>query len=480
MIVIAGEDGMRIVDRLRQVVGEAGVLDASEVARKAGIWREDTIRARAIIRPATTAEVATILAICHEARQPVVIHGGLTGLVRGADSRSTDIVLSLERMREIERVDAAGRTMTTQAGVTLQRIQEAAAAEDLFFPLDLGARGSAQIGGNIATNAGGNRVIRFGMIRDMVLGLEAVLADGTVLSSMNQMLKNNAGYDLKQLFVGTEGTLGVVTRAVLRLREAPVTRASALVAVDGFDNLTGLLRAADRGLGGTLAAFEVMWQGFYRLVTTSPATGTAPLARKHEYYALIEALGGDPEGDAVRFERMLATAWEQGLIADAAVAQSEAETAALWALRDDVDQVFQFPATRIFDVSLPLLAVPEYLRILQEALARAWSGHKCFVFGHLGDGNIHLAISPGSDSAETTVQLEEIVYRPLPEFGGSVSAEHGIGIDKKPYLGLCRSQTEIALMARLKAALDPRGILNPGVVVDMPGTRSQSSSSTSK
>jgi FAD/FMN-containing dehydrogenase len=457
---------MEIVERIRAIVGERGVLDCREAAlRKAGIWRDDSIKARAIIRPRTTDELSAVLACCHAAGQAVVIHGGLTGLVRGADSTASDIVLSLERMRDIEAMDPIGRTVTVQAGVPLQQVQEAAEAHGLMFPLDLGARGSAQIGGNIATNAGGNRVIRFGMVRDMVLGLEVVLADGTVISALNQMLKNNAGYDLKQLFIGTEGTLGVITRAVLRLREAPRSRSTALVGINEFDAAVQFLRLADSGLGGMLSAFEVMWRDFYSLVTAA-TRGKPPVDDSFGLYVLLEALGGDPAGDESRFENILSAAIERGLIGDAVVAKSEAQRTALWALRDDVEQVFQYSPMQIFDVSLPLTTIPGYLDLLRQSLEAQWPQNRLFVFGHLGDGNLHLAISTADPDPAAQRQLEEIVYRPLGELGGSVSAEHGIGMDKKPYLRLCRSETEISLMKGLKAALDPAAILNPGKVVD--------------
>src|SRR5690348_15447516 len=272
-----------LVPELKKLLGENAVSDSAE-AVKSGLGGRGRLGVPvAVVKPASTAEVASVLRLCHGAGQPVVPWGGLTGLVEGARSDGA-IALSLQRMNHIEEIDSEGATMTVEAGCVLQTACEAAEAKGLFFPLDLGARGSATIGGTIATNAGGNRVIRYGMMRDMVLGLEAVLADGTVLSSMNHLIKNNAGYDVKQLFIGTEGTLGIVTRAVLRLRPRPVSQNTAIAAIAGFAGLPALLRHMERRLGGTLSAFEVMWADFYQLVTTPPAKGRPPVPHGQPYY----------------------------------------------------------------------------------------------------------------------------------------------------------------------------------------------------
>jgi len=367
-------------------------------------------------------------------------------------------------MNAIEEIDAEGATMTVQAGCVLQTVCEAADAKGLFFPLDLGARGSATIGGNISTNAGGNRVIRYGMMRELVLGLEAVLADGTVMSSMNHLIKNNAGYDPKQIFIGSEGTLGIVTRAVLRLRPKARSQNTAFVAVDDFKALPQLLRGVERGLGGSLSAFEVMWEDFYRLVTTEPALGKPPVAYGHPYYVLIEALGGDQEEDANRFERVLASQIEDGSISDAVIAKSQGERDRMWALRDDVAQVARNAPIFTFDVSLKLSAMEVYIRDVQESLRSRWPKATLMVFGHLGDGNLHLIPGVGDGSGETRHEVENIIYGALRKCGGSVSAEHGIGLEKRDYLAWSRNEQEIALMRTLKHAFDPHNILNPGKI----------------
>jgi FAD/FMN-containing dehydrogenase len=368
-------------------------------------------------------------------------------------------------MRAIEAIDPVQRIAVVQAGVTLQALQEAVEQHDLSFPLDLGARGSATLGGNAATNAGGNRVIRYGMMRVMILGLEVVLADGTVMSSMNHLIKNNAGYDLKQIFVGSEGTLGIITRLVLRLREKPRSQDVAIVAVPDFAALTKLLKHIDGALGGALSAFEVMWQSFYRLVTSPPARGKAPLGQEHPYYVLIESLGADVKLDSERFVAALESALEQKLIADAAVAQSEADRRAFWALRDDVVQVMVGGQPVVFDISLPLAAMEGYVEILSGDLKAGIGEHRLWIFGHLGDGNLHVIVQvQPQDYLALRPKIEALVYRSLGGLGGSISAEHGIGLEKKPYLAVCRSESEIALMRTLKKALDPDGILNPGKI----------------
>ena len=453
-----------VLEALRAIVGDAGVLDAETLAqRSAGAMRRDTLCAAALVRPASTAEVAAVLRWCHAHGVSVVPQGGLSGLVHGADAGATEVILSLERMRQIEAIDPLQRTATVQAGVVLQTLQEAVAEHGLAFPLDLGARGSATLGGMAATNAGGNRVIRYGMTRDMVLGLEVVLADGTVVSSLNSLIKNNTGYDLKQLFIGSEGTLGVITRLVLRLREQACCANMAFVALDSFDAVARFLKHMDRSLGGTLSAFEVLWQSFYRLVTTAPALGKPPLLQDYPYYVLVESQGSDPALDTQRFLQAMESAFEAGMVADAAIARSEDDCRRFWALRDDVAQVLVGGVPMVFDISLPIRHMQAYTEQLRDALEPALGAHKLWVFGHLGDGNLHVAVQVAPQQlAAARARVEVLVYGPLAAFQGSVSAEHGIGLEKKPYLPISRSAEELALMRTLKQALDPKGLLNPG------------------
>ena len=447
-----------LLNQLAEIVGDGGLLFGEALAERLVPHGHPL----AIVRPRTTEEVSKVLKACSDVGQPVIPYGGLTGLVEATASNATEVAISLERMNHIEEIDSASRTMTVQAGVALQLVQEAADAEEMMFPLDIGARGSATIGGNVATNAGGNRVIRYGMMRDQILGMEVVLADGTILSSLNKIIKNNTGYDLKQLFIGSEGTLGIVTRLVLRLRPKPVSQQMAFLAANSFEEVTDILNRLDARLGGSLSAFEVLWQDYYRLVTTPPAAGKPPLAHDYAYYILVEALGGDDSSDADRFLQVLSDAMEEGVVADGTIAQSQAERDAMWAIRDDVGQVGQHRPVFSFDISVPLSKMDSYVVELRQALNTKWPGNHLSVFGHLGDGNLHIVVGVGDKSAKAAV--EAVVYAGLPERGGSVSAEHGIGVQKKQYLGLSRSADEILVMQALKKTLDPRDILNPGKI----------------
>jgi FAD/FMN-containing dehydrogenase len=451
-----------LLARLKGELPADAVLEGAALEGRTEDWlKRQPLRAAVLLRPASTAQVSAALKLCHAARQPVIVHAGLTGLVHGTDTSASDVVLSLERMRRIESIDPVQRVAVVEAGLTLQALQEAAEAAGLAFPLDLGARGSATLGGIAATNAGGNRVLRFGMMREMVLGLEAVLADGTVLPAMNRLIKNNSGYDLKHLFLGSEGTLGVVTRLALRLREKPARQDVMFAAVPGFEALAALLKHMDRVLGGALAAFEVMWPEFYELVTTPPAAGRAPVPHGAPFYVLVEALGSE----AGRFQSACEGAIESGLVSDAAIAQSQAEVGAIWALRDDVLQCTRWGMPFAFDVSLPIRDMPAYVERVRAELRAAWPQVRVWVFGHMGDGNLHVVVSPDGLPADARPRVERIVYEPLRSIGGAVSAEHGIGLEKKPWLAISRSPEEIALMRTLKQALDPKGILNPGRVV---------------
>jgi FAD/FMN-containing dehydrogenase len=448
---------------LRAIVGEQGMLEGAAVRERAATLWHGRVDAELLVRPRSTEQVSAVLRLCHARAQPVVTHGGLTGLVNGADANVRELVLSLELMNSIERIDVPGRTLRAQAGAKLGQVQRAAEECGMVFPLDLGARDSATVGGNISTNAGGLRVLRYGMMRNLVLGIEAVLADGTVLTSLNRMLKNNAGYDLKQLFIGSEGTLGVVTRAELRLVSRTRSQETLLAALPSFDALVELLGRLDAGLGGQLAAFEALWGNYYDYNTAPPAQNSAPLSRGAPFYAIAETLGGDPEHDRARLEAVLAQALEEGLLTDVTIASSETERRTIWAIREDVWQVGNIAPLLTFDVSLPIETMKAYTEKVSADVDSFAGPNRAFVFGHMADGNLHLVIAAGDDPAARAA-IERMVYGPLAEIGGSVSAEHGIGLEKRAYLPLSRTAAEISTMRLLKNALDPRGILNPGKV----------------
>jgi FAD/FMN-containing dehydrogenase len=457
----------QLIERIRDIVGPAGILTGDDVRSRSDGWPPvGGCKARAIVRPASTDEVAAVLRLCNEAAQPVVTHGGLTGLVGGARTTPGDLALSMERMSGVGPVDHVNRTLIAEAGAPLQKVQEAAEDAGFLFPLDLGARGSATIGGNISTNAGGNAVIRYGMAREQLLGIEAVLADGTVISSMKDVIKNNTGYDLKQLFIGSEGTLGIVTRAVLRLRPLPRSRNTALLALDRFEDVADFLRSMDAALGGTLSAFEVMWNDFYRLLVADDGAHGVPLDGSHAFYVLLEATGGHEDSDRRRFEESLEEALTAGTIVDAVIAQSRQQRQDLWAIRDDVETMMKklYPPLT-FDISLSIPMLDDYVDEVRSALRQRWPEARMITFGHLGDGNIHLVLTVGSLEPEDVRGVEEIVYGALGRRGGVISAEHGIGLEKRAYLSHSRSPAEIALMKTLKSALDPKNILNPGKVL---------------
>ncbi len=458
----------QLIAQIQKIVGEADLISARDVHERPTNWLGGGNRqALAIVRPASTDELSQVMKLCHENRQTVVPIGGLSGLVQGTETTASDLVVSLERMRKIEHLDEVGATITVQAGVPLQTVQEQAEAVNLAFPVDLGARGSANIGGLIATNAGGNQVIRYGMMREQVLGLEAVLADGTIISSMNSMLKNNAGYDLKQLFIGSEGTLGIVTRAVLRLRPAMISNNTALVALNDFDDISQILKTFSGALGETLSAFEVMWNNYYSLILKGNPDHKPPLKPEYNYYILIEASGGDLDADAQRFAEVLEDALGNGLILDAVIANSQEQGKALWAIRDDIiTLVMTLLPSGAFDVSLPVVHMKNYVSMVENNLQEKWGKKaKLAVFGHLGDCNIHLAVGSGVEGELPHDEVEKSVYEPLVAFGGSVSAEHGIGLEKRNWLSSSRTADEIKLMRTLKTALDPENLLNPGKVL---------------
>jgi len=475
-----------LLNRLKNIVGDEHVLDQAEVAQRAThFWDSSPMQALALVKPYNTEEVSKVLKLCHSVGQPVVTHGGLTGLVDGEKASDSEVVLSLERMRKIESIDTAGRTMAVQAGCILQHAQEAASEHGLLYGLDLGARGSCTIGGNVSTNAGGLSVLRYGMTREQVLGLEAVLADGTVLSSMNTLLKNNAGYDLKQLFIGSEGTLGVVTRAVLRLRPNTPTVQTAILAFDNFTQVSNTLAHMTAKLNAQLNAFEIIWNEFYRLSTSDSIKGAAraPLSDNYAVYAIVESQGTNNQADQLTFMQALESAIEDDKIVDAVVAQSEKERSQIWTIRENVDLVLRHQPAFIYDISLPIISMESYLTHIKKQLQALWPEVVVYAYGHLADCNLHIAVAPTpqnyvenpDNSNVETVQLSaeqqewyracnKIMFEPLNDIGGTLSAEHGIGLMKKPYLHYSRTAAEIKTMRLLKRSLDPTNILNPGKI----------------
>ena len=453
-------------DAIKQLIQELGpdvILTGADISEKyhADSSGETAHAPVAVARPASTEQVSDILRTCSAANQKIVVQGGLTGLCGGATPQGEEIALSLERLNGIEELDAESMTMTVLAGTPLQSIQDAAEDAGFLFPLDLGARGSCNIGGNISTNAGGNEVIRFGMTRNLVLGLEVVLADGTVITSLNKMLKNNAGYDLKHLFIGTEGTLGIVTRAVLRLFAKPEGRSTALVALESFDDVISFLHFMSREFSGSLSSFEVMWDSYYDYIIKHVHTVSSPFDERYPIYVLTEV--NDRSGqDAL--ESALGEELEKERILDAVICKSEREREAIWAIRDGVGEAMAVIKDNAnFDVSVPINNMAEFLARLEPEIKALLPNTAMLVFGHIGDGNLHLVFTV--DRKEDKKTVYDVVYKQVGAYNGSISAEHGIGMMKRAYLHQSRSDEEIALMKLLKQAIDPNNILNPGRVL---------------
>ncbi|MDH1764178.1 FAD-binding oxidoreductase [Comamonas aquatica] len=451
---------------LRHTLGAEAVLSGDAVpARYHTDWSgTPPVTPLALVRPRSTEDVSATLRLCHQHRVPVVPQGGLTGLAGAAVPSADCVALSLERMPAIEAIDARSATMTVQAGATLQAVQEAAVDAGLAFGVDLGARGSCQIGGNVSTNAGGNGVLQHGMMREQVLGLEVVLADGTVLPMLRPMIKNNTGYDLKHFFIGAEGTLGVITRVLLRLRPQPKAKVTALVAMPGFDESLAVLQRMQQHFGNSVAAFELMWDSF---VQTSIHWQhlQAPFAESHPFLALIDIDGKDEASLREAVEEALGEAMEAGDVLDAVIAQSQTQAKMLWKLREapaEMNTNMHPPIN--FDVSLPQSEIGRFAEACQAAFDARWPGNHSIFFGHVGDGNLHVSTDGKTVNGECDA-VEAELYRLVGEFHGSVSAEHGIGLHKKPYLALSRTPQELAAMRAIKAALDPLGLMNPGKVL---------------
>jgi FAD/FMN-containing dehydrogenase len=454
-----------IIDLLIKTFGKDHLLTHDEAAdRVASNWRQhENLDCLALLRPKTTEQISKMLQICNEFDQPVVPHGGLTNVVGGVATKPGEIALSLERMNQIEEINVQDKTVTVQAGVVLSDLQKALADQGQHFPLDLGAKGTCMIGGNIASNAGGLQALRYGVMRNLVLGLEVVLADGTIISSMNKMMKNNAGYDLKQLFIGSEGTLGIITRAVLKMEDLPKTRCTAFIALESFEKAVQLLRYAKKHLNNGLTSFELLWQDYYTLMTSSPSPYSPPLSQTFPFYVLMETHGQDAEKDKILFEEFLEKSLEEGLIADAAIAQSQQELDWFWGIRENVELVFSVHSpVFLFDVSLAISDMDAYIKKIRTELQKIWPDLHFYSFGHMGDGNLHLFVSCGDDNASTKHLVEEIIYKPLQQIDGSITGEHGIGLEKKSWLHLSRTAEEIQLMKTIKKAFDPKGILNRG------------------
>ena len=464
-----------LLDHLRSIVGAAQLLTDGDLSAWEVDWRRrGRGKALAVVRPADTAQVAAVVRACAAHGTAIVAQGGNTGLVGGSvpDASGTQVLLSLARLNRIRAVDAANLTLTAEAGCVLQAVQEAAAAQELLFPLSLAAEGSCTIGGNLATNAGGTQVLRFGNARELCLGLEVVTAQGEVWDGLAGLRKDNTGYDLRQLFIGSEGTLGIITAATLKLYPQPAAVTTALASVDSLDHAVGLLQLAQAKLGAGLTGFEVMNAFSLELVRTHFPQLTQPLPPA-PWTVLLEQSDSESAAHATAlFESTLVTALDAGLINDAAVATTLDQAAAMWHLRESIPLAqAQEGANVKHDISLPVSRIPAFVAATDAALAQAFPGMRLVDFGHLGDGNLHYNVQApaGVASADFLRDAEKavsaLVYDAVAAHGGSISAEHGIGALKRDELARRKSPVAMALMRSLKAALDPQGLLNPGRVI---------------
>lgn len=416
----------------------------------------------AVFRPSTTAEVSEIVKACVQVGQSFTVQGGLTGLAGGACPDKGDVVISLERMTKIEEIDHLGGTAIVQAGVVLEQLQQAVLEQGWYFPLDLGARGSCQIGGNVATNAGGNKVFRYGTTRELVLGLEVVLPDGSVLNMLNRVIKNNTGLDLKHLFIGTEGRYGIVTRVCVRLFPKPEAVHNALVALSSFGDVARLLKEARGGLA-ELASFEVMWDNY--LKAAANATKRAiPFEGQYPIYVLLE-VEGSAYGLQDKFMTFLEKQLECGLLQDVIIPQSEEQSKNLWHIRDGIAEIFRTMQYFVaFDIGVPLKYMQTMIDEVNHAISTHYPHAINLFFGHLGDGNLH--ILTGKLKQEELEAVDELVYQITAKYDGSITAEHGIGRIKKPFLHYSRSSEQIALMQSIRQVINPNNLLNNGRVVD--------------
>jgi FAD/FMN-containing dehydrogenase len=464
-----------LVDDLAAIVGASHVLTDASAIEPYLIDCRDRFhgRARAIVRPATTAEVAKVVRACAHARVPIVPQGGNTSMCGGAtpDATGEAIVLSLVRMKAVRATDAANKTMTVEAGITLHDAQQAAQEAGMFFPLSLASEGTCTIGGNLSTNAGGTAVLRYGNARELVLGIEVVLADGRVLDALRGLRKDNSGYDLKQLFIGSEGTLGIVTAAVLKLFAAPHTRVTALAAVESVDDAVALLRAMQQAAGDRLTGFELLSGVALSLSHRHHPELPDPLPG-HPWYALLQI--DDTQAHAALTELVetaLSRAVEDGIVVDATIAQSQEQARKLWALRENVSEAQRREGPNIkHDISLPISAIATFCRDTARAIDDAFAGARLVVFGHLGDGNLHYNVAapegvPAREFMQRADAVNRVVHDRVAAAGGSISAEHGIGQLKRDELAHYRDPLDLELMRRIKSALDPQHLLNPGKVV---------------
>ncbi len=465
-----------VIDRLKAVAGPEGTLeDPADIAPYCRSWRDGWEgKVPLVLRPANTKEVAALVAVCAETGTPIIPQGGNTGLTGAGQPHDdgSEVIISTNRMRSVREVDIQNDTLTVEAGVVLADIQRIAAENDRLFPLSLGAEGSCQIGGNLSTNAGGTQVLRYGNARNLVLGLEVVLPDGRIWSGLRGLRKDNTGYDLKQLFIGAEGTLGIITAAVLKLYPRPTAVETAWLGIDSPDSAVALLGHMKARLGEQVTAFELMRCSIVEFLLAGVPGHENPLSETYPWYVLVEVSGqGAPGRLAEPFAEALAGALENGLVLDAVIASSSAQSQRFWRMREDLSEA-QRAAGGILahDISVPVSRISQFLSETDAALERLYPGIRQCAFGHVGDGNLHYnLVRPEGWEPERfrkeKATVNGIVHDVVIKNGGSISAEHGIGQMRLIENERTKSSVELDLMRTVKRAIDPAGIMNPGKVI---------------
>jgi FAD/FMN-containing dehydrogenase len=469
-------DSDPLIAQLQALVGAAHVLTSGDLSAWEHDWRGRLRgKARAIVRPSTTQEVAAVVRACADAGASIVTQGGNTGLVVGSvpDESGKQIVLSLQRMNAVRQIDTANLTITVETGCVLHSVQQAAEAAGYLFPLSLAAEGSCTIGGNLATNAGGTQVVRYGNARELCLGLEVVTAQGEIWDGLSGLRKDNTGYDLRDLFIGSEGTLGVMTAATLKLYPQPAARLTAWAAVPSMQQAVALLGLAHRHLGASLTGFEVMGQFALALTAKNFPQLRVPFHAESPFCVLLENSDQESELHArTRFEQLLEAALEAGCVTDAVVAENIAQANSLWHIRESIPLAQAQEGLNIkHDISIPVSRIPEFCTATDALLIEALPGIRLINFGHLGDGNLHYNVQApnGVDGAaflrEHEMHVNELVYDSVMQFGGSISAEHGVGSLKLDELEKHKSPVALSMMRAIKTALDPQNMMNPGRVI---------------
>ena len=457
-----------LINLFESSIGKSSVLTGDDLkSRFYHIWKTEVpLQSICLLLPRSSQDVSNIMKICNENNQEVIIHGGLTNLVGSTKSEKSQVVISLEKMNKIIDIDERGKTVTCESGVIIENIINEVKEKNLLLPLNFGARGSAQIGGAVSTNAGGLRVFKYGMTRNLVMGIEYVLPDGTIISSLKKLMKDNSGYDLKHLLIGSEGTLGIVTKVVLRLYQLPKTRYTSLAVTNDFQKVLDMLLYMEDKISSNLTGFELLWNDTYKQMVSDKTMYNKYLPDSYKYYIFIEYMGGDFENDYNVFEKHILESIDDGIIEDAVIGKDEKEQINIWGIREDVAVLAdEREFDQQFDISIPVNLIGSVIDKISSELKKCVGVKTIFPFGHVADGNIHFIIGKDSDDNDLKSKINDIIYNNTELVEGSISAEHGIGLDKKKYLIKSRSEDEIKLMRLLKKTIDPKNILNPGRVI---------------